>query len=507
MIRVRNDDNTISLNCNKGVLFNLAGIMAYKDMPNVSNIIFQEPFYLPSFKLLENYFQHIESGKVINFDLTLNDNMNLFGVNKKNFVEYISYPNHIWLYTRIDQIYKSILEFQKTQGFKIGNIVLEKDDLIDTYPEYRDNTKYLNLPDIVRDDLALCNIESGIDIENCPNARELLTQISIEFPEFVKSNPIGRDNITQYLFKYNYNMFPISLLANHTFENPFLASDQYNEICVKVIKLVAEYIDNTLDINGTITDKTYSFKSGNYLFIKRLIAILKNFKDTLLLGKNPTLILNENQKIIISNCNFNLDDGSDGSVLLSFNNDFDLSGGNELSVNINVKENNLLDKKVVILSGKNKHKIGTVIKENINNVKIDVGDRVVTLKVNYDFLDNTLVKLDDLELNEEDKLTGTLNEEFGNIIGFVNNDHVVFQSEDSLKVEKYSDFLENNFVEKRFELGDSIMYNDNNKLYKGIIIQCLSDKYTISVDVDGEENLIENVEKSKISQNLLDGFV
>ena len=35
----------------------------------------------------------------------------------------------------------------------------------------------------------------------------------------------------------------------------------------------------------------------------------------------------------------------------------------------------------------NKHKIGTVIKENINNVKIDVGDRVVTLKVNYDFLD------------------------------------------------------------------------------------------------------------------------
>ena len=79
----------------------------------------------------------------------------------------------------------------------------------------------------------------------------------------------------------------------------------------------------------------------------------------------------------------------------------------------------------MILSGKNKHKIGTVIKENINNVKIDVGDRVVTLKVNYDFLDNTLVTLDDLELSEEDKLTGTLNEEFGNIIAFVNNDYSV----------------------------------------------------------------------------------
>ena len=49
-----------------------------------------------------------KSGKVINFDSTLNDNMNLFGVNKTNFVEYISYPNHIWLYTRIDTIYKSI---------------------------------------------------------------------------------------------------------------------------------------------------------------------------------------------------------------------------------------------------------------------------------------------------------------------------------------------------------------------------------------------------------------
>ena len=83
---------------------------------------------------------------------------------------------------------------------------------------------------------------------------------------------------------------------------------------------------------------------------------------------------------------------------------------------------------------------------------------------------------------------------------------IVFQSEDSLKVEKYNDFLENNVVEKRFELGDSVMYNDNNKLYKGIVIQCLSDKYT-SVDIDGEENVIENVEKNKISQNLLDGFV
>ena len=50
--------------------------------PDVSNIIFQEPFYLPSLKLVENYFQHIESGKVINFGSTLNDNMNLFGVNK-----------------------------------------------------------------------------------------------------------------------------------------------------------------------------------------------------------------------------------------------------------------------------------------------------------------------------------------------------------------------------------------------------------------------------------------
>ena len=290
-------------------------------------------------------------------------------------------------------------------------------------------------------------------------------------------------------------MFPISLLANHTFENPFVDSDQYEEICVKVIRLVAKYIDNTIDTNGTIIDKTYSFKSDNFLFIKRLIVILENFKETLFLGKNPSLILNENQKIIISNCNFTLSEGSDGSILLSFNNDVDLLGGNELSVNINVKENNLLDKKVVILSGKNKHKIGTVIKENINNVKIDVGDRVVTLKVNYDFLDNTLVTLDDLELSEEDKLTGTLNEEFGNIIAFVNNDYVVFQSEDSLKVEKYNDFLENNVVEKRFELGDSVMYNDNNKLYKGIVIQCLSDKYTISVDIDGEENVIEMLKK------------
>ena len=128
---------------------------------------------------------------------------------KLDFVEYISYPNHIWLYTRVDVIYKSILEFQKTQGFTINNIVLENGDLIDTYPEYRDNTRYLNLPDVVRDDLNLCNIETGIDITKCPNARELLGQMSIEFPEFTKLNLPGKDNITQYLFKYNYNMFPV----------------------------------------------------------------------------------------------------------------------------------------------------------------------------------------------------------------------------------------------------------------------------------------------------------
>ena len=461
------DSDRVTINCNKGLLYNLAALEAFTKMPEVDNIVFNEAFLLPNETLIKHYFTKINSREIINISNqydNINKKLQIFGVNKVDFMNLFSFPNNIWSYYGLEQYY--LRHFLKNQGL-VKNVVEPDGSIININPKYQDDTYIQPLDDASKLDLHYCynNLE---DIEAvCSNAKSLVEthgmakEISHEHPYLDE----GMDSVIKKNFTFGYNNIPVSSLALTYTLDISEEDDSIQKLNKKILSIIKNYIENILKIDkkdieenivdGTYENSSYVFKTNDKLFVLRLKYILSILNEFILFRKES---LTPEQQELLNNITFKIDGDISSEIRVIFYKkmlevpEVSLEGGeyNELEDKVlSVKTDNseLVGEKIIPLKGINKFKLVNVLEQNLNNLKIEIGDTIKSIKIDYNNLDDYIVKLDDLLLDEKDYIYGTINDEFGKIVAYLrkeNIDKIVFNIDDKYIIEDYKKFKEDN---------------------------------------------------------------
>jgi DNA-directed RNA polymerase II subunit RPB2 len=202
LINFSYEDNTSYLRCNKGVMFNY-GCLTAKEL-GCNWGIFQEPFLLPNIQLIDKYFEKPNSSAInllsTIYEPFINENiLGVFSINIDMFIRIGGYPNHIWNYDHINNIFINRL--------KRNNITIKP--LINFNKKYYFEDLYTNYH-IMDKETTIMNIELGnmniisfskisqLNKLEIIKTNELINEINVQLkPQFI---PLA--SITYILDKY-----------------------------------------------------------------------------------------------------------------------------------------------------------------------------------------------------------------------------------------------------------------------------------------------------------------
>jgi len=233
------------LKLNKGALYNIGFNIARKK--KVDWVIFHEPFLLPNDELLYHYFQEPANmyinnishfyGPLLGDESIGGDRLGVFSVNINTFMKRtmysktIGFPNHIWTYDGVDNIYHSNMDssFKKIDLINRRNTFKFEDMLKDYH-----NIDY----EVWSDDYTIYSYDRTL------NSRfSGLSQKTYDDDVVTKLD----DNIELHYVKCNYNILPISNLIRifdnipkPVFENQ---NEFWNYLTNEIMTQFAEYIN------------------------------------------------------------------------------------------------------------------------------------------------------------------------------------------------------------------------------------------------------------------------
>ena len=448
-ITYKKTDDSVILNCNKGGLFNLAAISAYLQKPEVNNIIFNEPFLLPNLELAKNYFMDIAKNTILNLSLCydkfeINNRLGIYGINKETFVENASYPNHIWSYHGIDQYYRDMVS-ETNSRMSIINHLSSGIEIKDQYPDFH-KFGVDSLDSVSYEDLQTCRLsDNTVNSGGCSNARQLI----LSMPTIgLTYKPYTDRNIEQVMYDFGKNMLPVSLLAFNKL-SPLItdSDDTIEKLGGKLIQNIGNYIDNINESPGEFIDNTYRFQSKDESFLQKLEFSLDKFMEVLKLNKNSSVNLTSLQLEIMlkGSLQFNTVMVDEVTPLITMSFEYQSQTGGNNNVSIELDHGIPLNTEVVVLNGKHKHKIGSLLKINKKSVTIKVANENINMKTDVNNIFQILKPVSDLFLEEEDYVYGTVNDEFGRVVGYIRDsesNNVIFNNSENLTIHRYTDFVE-----------------------------------------------------------------